>query len=463
MWIDGDYQIVFDRFGALEKMLVRWRFDKAYSAWATQGLGSAKDGPSIEELAPLTKTNMDSLAEYKFFIRALAGQQAIENGTPKNAKLEAASDKSLTLSFELPFLGAPRPDPDFTLKIGDPTNFVDLSLENATFSLQNAPRQCTVRRQNGRFIISDKNREPSVLLISCDRNDEPNEAVQIFASTMDVIGVDAVCSDPSLKVSPVLLRTAKEAATLNEGIVAFRSGRFTDAKAALSNAFRHRNFAAGYFLGQMYQLGQGVPADPYIAARCYEIAARAGYVLAQHNLAVLYDRGSGVERSYTKSLYWFERAVAGEDSFAKVSLGRRLLAGGDFPKDVSRAMRLLTQAAESGQADAAFLLGSVYLNGNGIDNLSEGLAWINAAAEDGVPEAFYALGKSYWTGHGTEKDAYRSFVNFTVASLLTEESALRSDAIKSAGLASRNFTNAERVRGEREAALKAQELKKDKR
>jgi len=44
-----------------------------YSAFAVQGLGKDGKPPTREELAPLAKTNVESLAEFEFFTFAKQG------------------------------------------------------------------------------------------------------------------------------------------------------------------------------------------------------------------------------------------------------------------------------------------------------------------------------------------------------------------------------------------------------
>ena len=59
--------MIFQPDGKIAAIRNSWMFDDMYSAFAVQGL--AKDGQlaTKEQLAPLAKTNVESLAEFGYF------------------------------------------------------------------------------------------------------------------------------------------------------------------------------------------------------------------------------------------------------------------------------------------------------------------------------------------------------------------------------------------------------------
>src|SRR5579863_829965 len=67
VWITGNEQIQFNRQGEITGVTHAWVFDQMYSAFATQGLGKNGGIATKEELAPLAKTNVESLAEFEYF------------------------------------------------------------------------------------------------------------------------------------------------------------------------------------------------------------------------------------------------------------------------------------------------------------------------------------------------------------------------------------------------------------
>jgi TPR repeat protein len=66
--------------------------------------------------------------------------------------------------------------------------------------------------------------------------------------------------------------------------------------------------AAENNLGELYELGKGVPQDASLAFGWYTRAAQAGFPPAQLNLARLYAAGSGVARNTALAREWAERA-----------------------------------------------------------------------------------------------------------------------------------------------------------
>ena len=82
VWVSARAQVIFGAKGEIEAIRHAWTFDEMYSAFVTEGQG--KDGQLMtkEELAPLAKTNVESLAEFDFFTYAKVANAKIEFGTP---------------------------------------------------------------------------------------------------------------------------------------------------------------------------------------------------------------------------------------------------------------------------------------------------------------------------------------------------------------------------------------------
>ena len=90
------------------------------------------------------------------------------------------------------------------------------------------------------------------------------------------------------------------------------AGPFEDAKAAFERgdaaaAFKlfkplaeEGDAAAQFWLGQMYDLGKGVPQNLSEASLWYRRAAEQGNVMAQHNLGHMYESGEGTDRKSTR-------------------------------------------------------------------------------------------------------------------------------------------------------------------
>ena len=68
--------------------------------------------------------------------------------------------------------------------------------------------------------------------------------------------------------------------------------------------------AAQYRLAKLYEAGQGVEADPSMARKLTEQAARAGNRIAMHDLALYYTDGrGGVDKDISKAVGWFNQAA----------------------------------------------------------------------------------------------------------------------------------------------------------
>ena len=145
VWVAARAQILFAPDGRIAAIRHTWTFDEMYSAFATQGLGKDGKPPTKEELAPLAKTNVESLAEFQYFTLAKTGPKAYEFGEPKDYELEADDKKQVTLTFTLPLKEPVSAKKPFTFMVYDPTYFVDFQLaDDNPLTLKNAPAGCSV-------------------------------------------------------------------------------------------------------------------------------------------------------------------------------------------------------------------------------------------------------------------------------------------------------------------------------
>lgn len=145
VWVSAREKLLFSPEGKIIGVRHVWTFDDMYSAFATQGLGKDGQPPTKEELAPLAKTNVESLAEYRYFTVAKSGPKIFRFGEPVDYELTADAKKIVTLSFTLPLAEPASPQKPFTLMVYDPSYFVDFELaKDDPVSLQGAPSGCSV-------------------------------------------------------------------------------------------------------------------------------------------------------------------------------------------------------------------------------------------------------------------------------------------------------------------------------
>jgi ABC-type uncharacterized transport system substrate-binding protein len=125
VWVTMHTELVYAADGSMTGVRHHWTFDDMYSAFATQGLqGKIKGQFSRDELAPLAKTNIESLKEYKYFTYATADGQKVPFGDPTPGYWLDDNKGILTLNFTLPSK-TPIKAKLLRVEIYDPTIFVD--------------------------------------------------------------------------------------------------------------------------------------------------------------------------------------------------------------------------------------------------------------------------------------------------------------------------------------------------
>jgi len=92
--------------------------------------------------------------------------------------------------------------------------------------------------------------------------------------------------------------------------------------------------------------------DYETAARDLQPLAEGGEVRAQYDLALLYDKGSGVPQSDAKALYWYSRAAERGDPRAQYNLALMYMNGQGVPPDYVRAYYWLSMAIVRGDLKA---------------------------------------------------------------------------------------------------------------
>lgn len=162
VWVSARAQVIFNAQGEIEAIRHAWTFDEMYSAFVTDGQG--KDGQLLtkEELAPLAKTNVESLAEFDYFTYAKAASQKIEFGTPGGYSLEQLGDKRIVLRFTLPLKTPASATKAFSFQVYDPTYYVAFEMEsNDPPSAAGAPQGCSVNLLGSKPLAADDTKKLS--------------------------------------------------------------------------------------------------------------------------------------------------------------------------------------------------------------------------------------------------------------------------------------------------------------
>ncbi|MBI3736524.1 SEL1-like repeat protein [Candidatus Sumerlaeota bacterium] len=148
-------------------------------------------------------------------------------------------------------------------------------------------------------------------------------------------------------------------------------------------------------------------------------------------VALYTGTGGAVDESRAKEIIL--RASKEVDPLAQMWLGWFLHWGRcGFPKDIDEAVKLSQSAigsvrslAESGNADAQFLLGAAFDQGIGIEaNPAGAIRWVTQSAEAGQTVAMNYLGWMYVEGRGAPKDNTAAIAWFSRAADLGDTGAM---------------------------------------
>lgn len=143
IWVTMHSELVYAPDGSVTGIRQHWAFDDMFSAFAIQGLEAKDTGAfSRAELAPLAKTNVESLKEYDYFTFATADGNKAPFGDPLPDYFADYKDSVVTLHFTLPFK-TPVKAKLLKIDIYDATIFVDFSFaKDKPVSLVGAPGAC---------------------------------------------------------------------------------------------------------------------------------------------------------------------------------------------------------------------------------------------------------------------------------------------------------------------------------
>lgn len=141
-------------------------------------------------------------------------------------------------------------------------------------------------------------------------------------------------------------------------------------------------------LGRMYRKGEGVPKSWPRAIRWFTRAARLGSADALSFLVRIYDGDEGLPPRPDKALHWLRRGASRGHVESLVGLGVHLWNGKAVRRNRPRAAQLYTQAAQTGDRWAMYLLGRAKLElSSSRADLAAARQWLRRAAALGLEEA----------------------------------------------------------------------------
>lgn len=123
---------------------------------------------------------------------------------------------------------------------------------------------------------------------------------------------------------------------------------------------------AQFYMGNMYEYGEGVEQSFEKAYEWFLKSAEAGDLDSQYRVATLYRDGDGVEADELKAFEWFMKAAQQGHMRSQFMVGLRLDLGEVVEQDHEQAAYWYQQSADQGEATAKAYLGELYQFGKGV-------------------------------------------------------------------------------------------------
>ncbi|MBL8297147.1 MAG: sel1 repeat family protein [Rhodanobacteraceae bacterium] len=169
-----------------------------------------------------------------------------------------------------------------------------------------------------------------------------------------------------------------------------------------------------HYLGESDELANLKRAQGWLQS-----AARGDDVSAAVQLGMLYERDIAGIGSPAHAAKVYEAVIARHDNVdARRQLANLLLAGDGVKADVARAVTLLQQGAQAGDAESQAALGTHLLHAkDAADRRVEGLDWVRKAAAAGNREARLSLASALWHGragapeHAAAREIWQALIS----------------------------------------------------
>ncbi|HLB07814.1 MAG TPA: tetratricopeptide repeat protein [Alphaproteobacteria bacterium] len=128
-------------------------------------------------------------------------------------------------------------------------------------------------------------------------------------------------------------------------------------------------------------------------------------------------------------------AAEAGDANAQFLVGSLVQSGQGTTLDLAAAAEWYRKAAEQGHAGAQGALGEMYFVGEGIaQDYDEAVGWFVKAAEQGLTTAQHNLAVMYENGLGTVQDNVKSYMWFRIVSIYEPEGPLQQSAAQNLAL-----------------------------
>lgn len=203
----------------------------------------------------------------------------------------------------------------------------------------------------------------------------------------------------------------------------YKNHNYKKAIAWFEKAAKQDHPNALYFLGRMYEEGEGVEYNIEKAAQYFLKAANLGHSSSQHSIGKMHQDGEGnMEWDYEKAVFWLKKAALNGSDFAAIELGDIYSEGLEKPdylydgkngitKNQKEAVKWYLLAEKNGSSRVYEKLGRVYLEGKGVSqNYEEAAKWFHKDSVKGDFDSQYALANMYKEGKGIKKNSYKCYI-----------------------------------------------------
>ncbi len=173
-------------------------------------------------------------------------------------------------------------------------------------------------------------------------------------------------------------------ADINKAKEAYKNRNYNSAIIEFELEAKNNNRDAFYHLGLIYGRGDGIERDFSKALKWLQKAADAGHKESQFMVSNLYRKGQGTEPSMNKAVEYALMAAKQNHAAAQNNLGLFYLQGLGVDKDLKKGFEWTYKSAKAGYADAQNTLSGLYASGTGVEiNQIEAQKWVRKAAAQG--------------------------------------------------------------------------------
>jgi TPR repeat protein len=226
------------------------------------------------------------------------------------------------------------------------------------------------------------------------------------------------------------------AASLDDALAAYHSGDEVAAIRLLTPLAESGNVKAQDTLGDIYWYGDGTPADCAASLAWSQRSAELGSPEGANAMGFNYSVGQCIEQNDAKAVEWYRKGAAAGNVKSEVAMARRYLYGQGVPKDEALGLQYLRSAADGGYDRAQVALGQFILAGNfgAQRDDKEAARLFRLAAEQRNDEAAFLLGSLYAGGRGVDKDFVWASMWLNLAAMRNCKPAVQLRAIIAPGL-----------------------------